>query len=376
MIPTQSQSPRLCLAWGLLLTAVLAAGCKKEQPQLSAAQVHKITRDLAAAAASAAGADSRVRSEPRYSDARADSADHLYVTLRTSGSEAARRATLASLLQTLGTVATRNGLTQDAPAETGGLLRFSYRRGGVVTHTIHLVSPFAPRPPAPTSRSHGLPGGRLAIILDDLGGDRAAADAIFALRYPLTLSVLPGHPHSGEIAEEAYAHGYQVMLHLPMQSVAGEKAEAAELRPGLTPAEVASLVTRMLDSIPHVAGVNNHQGSQATADPELMSALMPVLRERRLFYIDSRTTAATVAFDSAQHAGVPAAYRSVPFLDDAADLDAVRRQLTLAVNGARKRGEAIAIGHPHPATLEALSEILPELEAQGVRLVFASELVH
>lgn len=370
LLATQPQRLHRCLAWGLLLAALVAVGCKKEQPRLSAAQVHKITRDLAAAAA---GADSRVRSEPRYSNARADSADHLYVTLRTSGSEAARRATLANLLQTLGTVATRNGLTQDAPAETGGLLRFNYRRGGVVTHTIHLVSPFAPPPPAP---SHGLPGGRLAIILDDLGGDRAAADAIFALRYPLTLSVLPGHPHSAEIAEEAYAHGYQVMLHLPMQSVAGEKAEAAELHPGLTPAEVAFLVTQMLDSLPHVAGVNNHQGSQATADPALMSALMPVLRERHLFYIDSRTTAATVAFESAQGAGVPAGYRSVPFLDDAADLDAVRRQLTLAVEGARKKGEAIAIGHPHPATLQALSELLPELEAQGVHLVFASELAH
>ena len=188
--------------------------------------------------------------------------------------------------------------------------------------------------------------------------------------------MLPGHPHSTEIAEEAYAHGYQVMLHLPMQSVAGEKAEAAELRPGLAASEVASLAEQMLDSIPHVAGVNNHQGSQATADTELMSALMPVLRERGLFYIDSRTTAATVAFASAQHAGVPAGFRSVPFLDDVAEVDAVRRQLTLAIEGAKKEGEAIAIGHPHAATLRALGEILPELEAQGVRLVFASELVH
>jgi len=369
------------LAWGALALALLAAGCKKEPERPPAAQVHKITRELAAAAAGAAGAAARVRSELRYSDTRTDAADHLYVTLPANGSEAGRRAALAKLMQTLGAAATRNGLTQDAAVESGGLLRFSYRRGGVLTHTIHLVSPIAARAAAPGAgssagaRAPDKSPARLAIILDDLGGDRAAADAVFALRYPLTLSILPGHPHSAEIAEEAYAHGYQVMLHLPMQSVAGEKAEAAELHPGLAPGEVTAMVTQMLDSIPHVAGVNNHQGSQATANTELMSALMPVLRERGLFYIDSRTTAATVAFSSAQRAGVPAGFRSVPFLDDVAELDAVRRQLTLAIEGAKKKGEAIAIGHPHAATLRALGEILPELEAQGVRLVFASELV-
>ncbi len=377
---TQSKWLRRGLAWGALLVALLAAGCKKEPERPPAAQVHQITRELAAAAAGTAGAGARVRSELRYGDARADSADHLYVTVHASEGEAGRRAALAKLMQTLGAAATRHGLTQDAAVESGGLLRFSYRRGGVLTHTIHLVSPIAARAAAPGAsagaRAPEKSPARLAIILDDLGGDRAAADAVFALRYPLTLSVLPGHPHSAEIAEEAYAHGYQVMLHLPMQSLAGEKAEAAELQPGLAPGEVATLVTQMLDSIPHVAGVNNHQGSQATANTELMSALMPVLRARGLFYIDSRTTAATVAFASAQHAGVPAGFRNVPFLDDVAEVDAVRRQLTLSIEGAKKKGEAIAIGHPHAATLQALGEILPELEAQGVRLVFASELVH
>lgn len=354
--------------------ALLAVGCKKEAQRPPAAQVHRITREFEAAA----GPEARVRSEMRYSEAREDSTDHLYITAPAGGGEAARRKALATITQRLGTVATRNGLTQDAAVESGGLVRFGYRRGGVLTHTIHLISPMPARGAEATAPAtgNGKPEARLAIILDDLGSDRAAADAVFALRYPLTLSVLPGHPHSAEIAEEAAAHGYQVMLHLPMQSVAGERAEAAELHPGLAPEEVASLVSGMLDSLPHVAGVNNHQGSEATANAELMDELMPVLRERHLFYVDSRTTAATVAFREAQRAGVPAAFRNVPFLDDVAEVDAVRRQLTLAIEGAKKKGEAIAIGHPHPATLQALSEILPELEAQGVRLVFASELAH
>jgi polysaccharide deacetylase 2 family uncharacterized protein YibQ len=131
-----------------------------------------------------------------------------------------------------------------------------------------------------------------------------------------------------------------------------------------------------LQNVPGVVGVNNHQGSQSTADPELMDELMPVLRERHLFYVDSRTTAATVAFDTAQSFGVRSAFRNVPFLDDVAEVVAVRKQLELALRGAREKGEAIAIGHPHAATLQALREILPHAQAQGIRLVFASDLVH
>src|SRR5205823_9074753 len=94
--------------------------------------------------------------------------------------------------------------------------------------------------------------------------------------------------------------GYQVMLHLPMQAVATEKPEAEELRPGMPAREVSKLVDEFLQDIPGAVGVNNHQGSEATSDPALMRELMPVLRDHRLFYIDSRTTAATVAFETAR----------------------------------------------------------------------------
>jgi hypothetical protein len=107
-----------------------------------------------------------------------------------------------------------------------------------------------------------------------------------------------------------------------------------------------------------------------------MSELMPVLSDHHLFYVDSRTTAATVAYDTAQNFGVRSAFRNVPFLDDVPEVGAVKKQLELALRGAREKGEAIAIGHPHPATLKALREVLPQAQAQGVRLVFVSELVH
>lgn len=226
-------------------------------------------------------------------------------------------------------------------------------------------------------KSSGTDGSaRLAIIIDDLGSDRAAADAVFALGYPLTVSVLPNHEHSVEIAWEAHRRGLQVMLHLPMQSVANETPEAQELHPGMPAQEVTQVVDQFLQNVPDAVGVNNHQGSQATADATLMDELMPVLRDHHLFYVDSRTTAATVAYDTAQDFGVPSAFRNVPFLDDVANVAAVRKQLEIALRGAREKGEAIAIGHPHPATLQALREVLPEAQSQGIRLVLASELVH
>ena len=229
---------------------------------------------------------------------------------------------------------------------------------------------------ARSSRTGSTGSPKLAIILDDVGSDPAAVDQIFALHYPLTLSVLPLHQHSAAIAEEAHRRGYQVMLHLPMESIGNEVAEPQQLHVGMSSSQVSSDLGGMLSSVPYAAGVNNHQGSLATSNAALMAELMPLLRQRRLFFIDSRTTAATVAFDAAERDGVPCAFRNVPFLDDVQEAGAIRRQLELAMHGAKEKGEAIAIGHPHPETLQVLREILPQVQAQGVQLVHASALVH
>lgn len=219
-------------------------------------------------------------------------------------------------------------------------------------------------------------GPRLAIILDDVGSDPSAVDTIFTLHYPLTLSVLPNHPHSSQIAEQAHQRGYEVMLHLPMESVANETPEPQELHPGMPLEQISSTLNAMLATVPDAVGVNNHQGSLATSNAQLMGELMRLLRTHHLFFIDSRTTAATTAYEHAQSAGVPSAFRNVPFLDDVQDEGAIRRQLELAFKDAKEKHEAIAIGHPHWETLRALTEMLPEAEAQGIRLVHASELVH
>ena len=367
------------LRWLWFLAAfiplVFSASCRKKEG-LPPARIHQITRDLAAAASSSAPPGTVIKIRQGASSHAPGSSDAIRVVLKNSSSDA-NRAAIAKLLQSLNVAATRDQLTQDAPVQSGDDFQLTLRHAGVATIQIEIatrvpeIAAKGGNASAPISVTP-----RLAIIIDDLGSDRSAAEAVFALGYPLTVSVLPNHEQSTEIDQEAHRRGFEVMLHLPMQSVANETPEAKELRPGMAAGDVTALLDQFLRSVPDASGVNNHQGSQATADPALMDELMPALRDRRLFYVDSRTTAATVAYETAQDFGVHSAFRNVPFLDDVAEVPAVRKQLELALRGAREKGQAVAIGHPHPATLEALREVLPKAQVEGIRLVHVSELVH
>lgn len=217
---------------------------------------------------------------------------------------------------------------------------------------------------------------RAAIIIDDLGEDDRAAQRLLALPFPITFSVLPDLPHSSATAEQAFRGGREVMLHLPMEPEPGAPASPGpgEIKVGMTREEVARRITSDLASVPHVRGVNNHMGSRATASAALMAVVMRVLSGKNLYFIDSRTTAATTALTAARRAGIPAFYRSV-FLDDTETVDYSLGQLRQFRRVIELNGAAIAIGHPHPSTLAALAQFLPELERDDIQLVPASELV-
>lgn len=368
-----------CFVLTVFIALLEASGCKREAPiQPTANQVHAISREMIRAAAQFNKQHGSIASNLRFDGTHTDRTDDVFVTLPASSSDQARREALAQVIQSLDRVARAHQLTRDATAATGALLRLNYQRSGRITQIVHIVAPLSSTASTTGSpqQSSGAGSARLAIILDDLGSDRAAADAVFALPYPLTISILPNHAHSTEIAEEAHRRGCEVLLHLPMQSIANETPEAQELRPGMPAGDIPVLFEQMMASVPGASGVNNHQGSEATAAAPLMQELMPVLQQWNLFYVDSRTTAATVAYDTAQKSGVPSAFRNAPFLDDVVEVPAVRKQLDLAFRKAKEKGAAITIGHPHTATLEALREELPKARASGVQLVFVSNLVH
>jgi polysaccharide deacetylase 2 family uncharacterized protein YibQ len=356
----------LVVSLGALVLLSLT-GCGKKM--LTKTELRAITGEVVGAAEKVTQRKSEITIRPEHQpfQGRAGQlpADNIYVSLTDP-------AQMSALTRALDQIARRHKL-EIVEISSGGVLRFDYASNGTRTHTIHVVTPLAARA-RPTAK-HGTENPRLAIILDDVGYDRAAADTLLALPFPLTVSVLPHLPLSTEVAEEAYRRGDQVLLHLPMESEGGgARPEEIELHVGMTPDQVAHALAGMLDSVPHAAGVNNHQGSRATADPALMQALMPALRQRDLFFIDSRTTAATVAYDTAERDGVRAASRKV-FLDDTLTREAILTQLDLAARDALRDGWSIAIGHPHPATIAALREGVPRLEARGLRLVFASDVV-
>ena len=362
----------LSLVAFVLLASFLANGCG--QKSISSSERRTITTEIVAAAEHVATPKPGVTIRPELAAPSSIpwekplATDHIYVTL-TGDVE------VTSLRQALESIARRHHL--DLTESGGGVRRFDLAYHGELTYSVYVVAPLAARPLPTSSASNE--GPRLAIIIDDLGNDQSAANALVSLPFPLTFSVLPHLPLSSEIAEEAYRRNDQVMLHLPMQSEGesspseGTKAEDIELRVGMSRGQVQELVNSMLDTVPHAIGVNNHQGSRATADPALMQAVMDDLRTRGLFFIDSRTTASTVAYDVARASGVRAASRKV-FLDDTPTRQAVLTQLDLAAHDASRDGSAIAIGHPRPATIAVLAEELPRMEARGIRIVFVSDL--
>jgi polysaccharide deacetylase 2 family uncharacterized protein YibQ len=217
---------------------------------------------------------------------------------------------------------------------------------------------------------------RAAIVIDDMGHDLEPAHKLLALAYPLTFSLLPHLRYTRITAEDAHRAGLEVMLHLPMEPEPGAHPSPGQgaILTGMSEAEVERIIQNDLVSTPYAVGVNNHMGSRATKDAALMARVMKVLADRRLYFIDSRTTAGSVALDAARRQGLPAFYRSV-FLDDTETVPYTLKQLREFRRVVEKEGVALAIGHPHPTTIAALAKFLPELDGADIELVTPSEIV-
>jgi polysaccharide deacetylase 2 family uncharacterized protein YibQ len=259
-------------------------------------------------------------------------------------------------------------LLASRPEGTGQVLEFGLEHGGRVLPVLRLDL-------VPEVRSGTA---ALAIILDDAGGSLEELERALRIGRPVALAILPGLPHSTELARRASQAGLEVLLHLPMEpedptkrSLMGPGGVTAEM----SDEEIARIVREDLEALPGVVGVNNHMGSRGTSDARVLRAVMGVLRERGVFFVDSRTGARSLVRQVAAEVGVPTASRSV-FLDSEPDPEAIRRQVLRAVEVARTHGEAIAIGHINrPHTAEVLRAMVPEIEAAGVRIVQVQTLV-
>jgi uncharacterized protein len=225
--------------------------------------------------------------------------------------------------------------------------------------------------PAPPSGSRSL----VAIVLDDLGLDRARTAAAIRLPGPVTLSFMTYASDLAEQTEAAHRAGHELLLHVPMEAVdQHENPGPHALYTALSREEILDRLRWGLDRFDGYVGINNHMGSKFTADRSAMAPVIEELRARGLVFLDSRTTARSVGFGLAAADGVPHAARDV-FLDDDLAPAAISRQLGEVEGVARRRGSAIAIGHAHDTTLAALRAWLPSLAGKGLVLVPVSAVI-
>ncbi len=218
---------------------------------------------------------------------------------------------------------------------------------------------------------------RVAVIIDDVGCPSGMLEQYLQFKGKLSFSVLPFLEQSTAHARLLHERGFEIMVHIPMEPVdypAIDPGPSALLLRD-TRQSVEEKIWMMIHENPYAVGANNHMGSRATQDPEMMNWTMSVLRQAGFYFIDSVTSPETCAFDYALREKLPAAQRDV-FLDNVDSYSAIDMQFEKLKQIARKRGTAVGIGHiQRTYTLKVLTAQLERLKAENISLVFASEAV-
>lgn len=236
---------------------------------------------------------------------------------------------------------------------------------------------FLPTLPPPVGKPPlAAKGGKVAIIMDDLGRSLPQARKLLALEQPVTLAVLPGEPHATAVANAAHAASREVMLHMPMEPQGYPVVDPGDDALLLSQSDDAlhEAMLAQLAKVPHAVGVNNHMGSRFTEDERGMGLVMGVLRKRGLFFVDSLTSSHSVGGSAGSQAGVPVLRRDV-FLDNVAEVGKIVREIERLAEKARRNGSALGICHPYPETFAALQQELPRLAREGIEFVRVGELV-
>ena len=211
---------------------------------------------------------------------------------------------------------------------------------------------------------------KIAIVLDDMGVNGPLSTvAIQKLPPSITLSFLSYGRATSHQAQLARMKGHEIMIHLPMEPEStadpGPNAILADM-----PADVVQKQTTIhLDALKNLAvGVNNHMGSKATQQLDIMHSVLNAVAREKLFFLDSITTSRPASRRLTQTYDIPILERDV-FIDHYIDEGQVAHYLNKLEQVAAREGTAIGIGHPHPETVNALLKWLPTLEARGFKVV-------
>ena len=264
--------------------------------------------------------------------------------------------------------ATLDGTVEDPYASTEGA------QYGSEPADPALPVPVAPKETVKTIAPGPAGGARIALVIDDLGRSLADVDKLERLGVPISYAVLPFETKTPQVVAKLRGLGAEILLHLPMEPGSGANPGPGALRVGMSSDQLTQATRAALAAVPGATGVNNHMGSRLSADGDAMNTVLSELVGRRLFFLDSRTSAASLGYSTARALGLAAAERQV-FLDRDPAVEQVRYQFHRLLEVARKRGAGIAIGHPYPATFQVLAEEVPKARALGYEIVPVSFLL-
>ena len=217
---------------------------------------------------------------------------------------------------------------------------------------------------------------KIAIVIDDFGyRNDDVSDGFLKINANLTYAIIPGHNYSTSFGEKAANAGYEVIVHMPMENTGKTYGEEKfVLMTDMDSETIKRRINNAFFQIPTAIGMNNHQGSKASADQHVMSNVAKVIKEKGLFFLDSRTTVETVIVTTMEVFGVPTAKRNI-FLDNEDSELEIRTQLEKLVKKAERDGSSIGIGHAKRKTLSVLEAEIPKLQKRGFKFVFVSEMV-
>ena len=235
--------------------------------------------------------------------------------------------------------------------------------------TVQTMQPVQPAAKPEKPRKRAPYAGSLTFVFDDAGHNLDQLEYFLRLPFPCTIAVLPGLRYSSESARRIRKAGKQVILHQPMQSVDLHiNPGPGAVTPGLSAEQIKNIVRKNLEEIWPVAGMNNHEGSLMTADEAAMSAVLDVVAEKHIFFLDSRTTARSVVAKVAKEKNMAVWERAI-FIDNDKSRAAMETQIKKGLSIARQKGSAIMIGHVFTVELaQLLTEMYPTLIEEGFSL--------
>ena len=216
--------------------------------------------------------------------------------------------------------------------------------------------------------------GKIAIVVDDWGYNLNNLHLLDQIKYPLTMSVLPNLSYSSLVARELHTRGFEIILHLPLEPHEKYRLEKNTIMTSWDEETIKNVINQDLASITYAKGVSNHMGSRATEEPRIMEIIFKELKKRYLYFLDSIVSSKSVCSDLARKMDLGFAKRDV-FLDNQEDPVYIKGQIYKLKMKAKHYGRAIGICHDRKISLEVLKEIMSQLEKEGYKFVFVSELV-